>query len=80
MNNCPVPSIADSSDIANAVLDGTDCVMVSRNVIRGKYAIEAIQTMSQLCLEAEQTMNLERVFLDMKMKTVGKITVTESIV
>jgi pyruvate kinase len=53
MINEPTPTRAEASDIANSILDGTDCVMLSAETSIGKYPIESVRIMKKIILRSE---------------------------
>ena len=72
MTERPVPTRAESADVANAILDGTDAVMLSAETSVGKFPVKAVRTMVRIILETEEKGRPFRAELPVPDPCVGK--------
>lgn len=77
MQRNPRPTRAEASDVANAIFDGTDAIMLSGETAAGKYPVESVQTMSRIAERAESALHYREIF--MKQANAQQSTVTEAI-
>lgn len=78
----PRPTRAECADVANAVLDGTDCVMLSGETANGEYPNDAVRMMANTCSEAESMIDYDAQFDIIRHKVLnkyGNMTPVESI-
>lgn len=72
----PRPTRAEVTDVANAIYDGTDAIMLSGETAAGKYPVEAVKVMASIAKRIEETLNYEEILKERNLK--GS-TVTDAI-
>jgi pyruvate kinase len=77
MQRNPRPTRAEASDVANAIFDGTDAIMLSGETAAGKYPVESVLTMSRIAERAESALHYREIFA--KQAKAAQTSVTEAI-
>ncbi len=74
MINNPRPTRAEVSDVANAVLDGTDAIMLSGESAAGKYPVESVRAMKKIAEASEKTIDFENLFHKIQNSKIKSVT------
>jgi len=77
MQRNPRPTRAEASDVANAILDGTDAIMLSGETAAGKYPVESLRMMNSIAQRIESVLNYDDLY-QQRTKEIGK-SITDSI-
>jgi pyruvate kinase len=79
MINSPRPTRAEDTDVANAVLDGTDAIMLSAETTVGNYPVECVKTMNRIAEKAETLYDREKIEEDFQERALTGVSQTDAI-
>merc|ERR550537_915107 len=71
MEKCPRPTRAEATDVLNAVIDGTDAVMLSGECANGKFPEESVQMLRRICEQAEGVLDYKGLYLQTRMSVLS---------
>lgn len=74
MQRNPRPTRAEASDVANAIFDGTDAIMLSGETAAGDYPVESVQTMNDIALKTETRLDHRSLLKNLSQKTMMSVT------
>jgi len=79
MTENPRPTRAEATDVANAVFDGSDCVMLSGETAAGKYPVVTVRMMAKICRQAEQDIDYRGLYKKLRENQYPPISIPNSI-
>ena len=68
MTRSPVPTRAEVTDVANAIYDGTDAIMLSGETSVGQFPVEAVKVMAEVAIAAEAALPYERIIVEKRLQ------------